>query len=181
MVSMKATKLTKSPPYKVCPVENNTNLNSIFCLLKGQKLILFLYLHFTWLCGSWHHQRILKKYPFWKCESCFPSEASKFTLVGKKLNLSLKYWFREAKIVFWMCYGTQKLSKYLLETIQTPFGENNNYWRGNIDKDRKCHAWKSIISGAFHRSKFWHISRKPAVIFSEWLFFQNCLVMPWAT
>ena len=46
----------------------------------------------------------------------------------------------EAKVVFWMCYGPQKLSKYLLDTIQTTFGEKNNYWRGNICKDRKFHA-----------------------------------------
>ena len=32
---------------KVCPIENNTNLNSIFCLIKVQKLILFFHLHFT--------------------------------------------------------------------------------------------------------------------------------------
>ena len=38
----------------------------------------------------------------------------------------------EAKVVFWMCYGPQKLSKYHLDTIQTTFGEKNNYWRGNI-------------------------------------------------
>ena len=64
---------------KVCPIENNTNLNSIFCLIKVQKLILFFHLHFTWLCGSWHHQRILKKYPFWKNDSWFSTEVSKFT------------------------------------------------------------------------------------------------------
>ena len=38
---------------------------------KVQKLCLFFYLHFTWLYGSWHPQRILKKYPFWKYASCF--------------------------------------------------------------------------------------------------------------
>ena len=32
--------------FKVCPIENNTNLNSIFCLIKSSK-ILFFYLHFT--------------------------------------------------------------------------------------------------------------------------------------
>ena len=46
----------------------------------------------------------------------------------------------KAKIAFWMCYGPQKLSKYHLDTIQTTFGENNNYQRGNIGKDRKFHA-----------------------------------------
>ena len=64
---------------KVCPIENNTHLHSLFCLLKVQKLILFFHLHFTWLCGSWHHQRIFKKYPFWKNDSSFFTEVSKFT------------------------------------------------------------------------------------------------------
>ena len=31
----------------------------------------------------------------------------------------------------------------------------------------------SFISGVFHRSEFWHPRRKPAVIFSKQLFFQN--------
>ena len=33
----------------------------------------------------------------------------------------------------------------------------------------------------FHRCKFWQLRRKPAVIFSKWLFFQNSLMMSWAT
>ena len=43
------------------------------------------------------------------------------------------------------------------------------------------HAWKSIISGVKYRSKFWYLRRKPAVMFSKWVFFQNSLVMSWAT
>ena len=39
------------------------------------------------------------------------------------------------KIGFWMCYGPQKYSKYQQNKIQTSFGENNNYQRGNIGKD----------------------------------------------
>ena len=42
------------------------------------------------------------------------------------------------------------------------------------------HAWKSIISGVKYRSKFWYLRRKPAVMFSKWVFFQNSLVMSWA-
>ena len=34
---------------KVCPIENNTNLDSIFDLVKVQKLLLFFYLRLTWL------------------------------------------------------------------------------------------------------------------------------------
>ena len=33
----------------------------IFYLVKSSENILFFYLHFTWLCGSWNYQRILKK------------------------------------------------------------------------------------------------------------------------
>ena len=42
------------------------------------------------------------------------------------------------------------------------------------------HAWKSIISGIKYRSKFWYLRRKPAVLFSKWVFFQNSLMMSWA-
>ena len=122
-----------------------------------------------------------KKLPFWKFVSCFPSTLWKLTSVRKKLNLSLKYWFMEAKVVFWMCHGPQKYSKYHLNILQTTFGENNNYYRGNNDKNRIFHAWKCIISEVFHRSKFWLLGRKPAVIFSKRPFFQNYLVMSWAT
>ena len=43
------------------------------------------------------------------------------------------------------------------------------------------HAWKCIISGVFHRSKFWHLCGKPAIIFSKWLFFKKSLMISWAT
>ena len=42
-------------------------------------------------------------------------------------------------------------------------------------------AWKYIILGAFCRSVFWHLRRKPAVVFPKWLFFQNYLVISWGT
>ena len=41
------------------------------------------------------------------------------------------------------------------------------------------HAWKCIISGLFCRSEFWHLLRKPALMFSKWLFFQNSLELSW--
>ena len=41
------------------------------------------------------------------------------------------------------------------------------------------HGWKCIILGAIRRSRFWHLRRKPSVIFSKWLFFQNSLVISW--
>ena len=56
---------------KVCPIENNTNLKSVFCLIKSSKFDLIFYLHFTWLCGSWHHQTILKNSHFEKMSAGF--------------------------------------------------------------------------------------------------------------
>ena len=58
---------------------------------------------------------------FWKYDSWFPSEDSKLTSVGNKLKLLLKYWFFEAKVGIWICYGPKKWSKYLVDTIQTTF------------------------------------------------------------
>ena len=58
---------------------------------------------------------------FWKYDSWFPSEESKLTSVRNKLKLSLKYWFFEAKVGIWVCYGPKKWSKYLVDTIKTTF------------------------------------------------------------
>ena len=83
---------------------NVTTLNSNYLMVYSSGNILFLYLHFTWLYGSWNHQRILKKHPFWKYDRWFSSEVSKVASVRNKLIMSLKYWFMEAKNVFRSCY-----------------------------------------------------------------------------
>ena len=67
--------------YKLCSVKKDTRLNQVFYLIKSSGIIFIFYLDFTWLYGSWHHQRILKKYPFWKHDSSFSSEVSKLTSV----------------------------------------------------------------------------------------------------
>ena len=54
---------------------------------------------------------------------------SKFSSVRNELNLTIKYDFMEAKIVFCVCHGPEKGSKYHLETVQTTFSEINNYYR----------------------------------------------------
>ena len=72
---------------------------------------------------------------FWKYDSWFPSDVSKLTSVWNKLNLSLKYWCIEARLVFCTCYGPKKLSKCHLGTIQTTFSEDSNYYRGNIGEN----------------------------------------------
>ena len=45
------------------------------------------------------------KLEFWKQDSWFPSDVSKLPSVWNKLNLSLKYWCIEARLVFCTCYG----------------------------------------------------------------------------
>ena len=68
--------------YKLCSVKKDTKINQVFCLIKSSEIIfIFFTWIYTWLYGSWHHQRILKKYPFWKHASWFSSEVSKLTSV----------------------------------------------------------------------------------------------------
>ena len=62
------------------------SISLFFSNEKFKKQILFFYLHFTWLCGSWKFQRILKKYWFWKCESWFPFEVAKLTSANYPLK-----------------------------------------------------------------------------------------------
>ena len=75
---------------------------------KVQNLFLYFHLHVTWLYGSWYHQKNLEKKAFWKYDSWFSSEVSKITSVGNKTNLSLIYWFLEAKYIFWISYGPKE-------------------------------------------------------------------------
>ena len=89
-------------------------------------MILFFYLHFTWLSGHKMIKEFLKNINFWKYDNTFSSELSKLTSVRNKLNLALKYWFMEAKDVCRICYGLKYWSKYHLNTINTTFSENNN-------------------------------------------------------
>ena len=100
--------------------------NSTFLIVKSSDMILFFYLHFTWLCGHEIIKEFLKNINFWKYDNCFSSEVSKLTSVRNKLNLPLKYWFMEAKDVCRICYGPKYWSKHHLNTIQTAFSENNN-------------------------------------------------------
>ena len=43
------------------------------------------------------------------------------------------------------------------------------------------YAWKCIISGLVCRSEFWCLRKKPTLVFSKWLFFQNSLGLSWNT
>ena len=51
---------------KVWGLENNTNLNSIFCLVKSSEMVLIFLPAFYLIIWVLTHQRILKKYPFLK-------------------------------------------------------------------------------------------------------------------
>ena len=44
--------------YKLCSVKKDTRLNQVFYLIKSSGIIFIFYLDFTWLYGSWQHQRI---------------------------------------------------------------------------------------------------------------------------
>ena len=125
--------------------------------------------------------KIFEKIDVLKIGEPVSSELSKLTSVRNNLNLTMKYWFMEAKIVFCVCHGPEKGSKYHLETVQTTFSEINNYYGEIFVKINFFHAWKCIISGVKYRSMFWHLRRKPALLFSKWLFFQNSLVISLAT
>jgi hypothetical protein len=63
-----------------------TILYSKFFIVKSSGIIQFFYLHFTWLCGSWNDQKLLKKLPFWRNDSWFSSEVSKSTSVKYPWN-----------------------------------------------------------------------------------------------
>ena len=68
-----------------------------------------------------------------------------------------------------------------LDTIQTTFSEHNNYYGGSIDENLFLSSLKMLyFSGSLPKSVL-TAQKKTAVIFSKWLFFQNSLVMSWAT
>ena len=60
----------------------------------------------------------------------------------------------EAKIVFCIFHCPERGSKYLLETIQTTFSENNNYYRAIFGKIDFSMPDNASFSGVKYRSKF---------------------------
>ena len=62
LIDMKiALKYALKMDHKDWPAKKVTIYFPIFYLVKSSENTLFFYLHFTWLCGSWNHQRVLKK------------------------------------------------------------------------------------------------------------------------
>ena len=93
-----------------------------------------------------------------KIDSWFSSEVSKLTSVRDKLNLSLKYWFMEAKNVFCVSHGPPKWSKYHLNTIQTTLSENSYYWRAlfvkiNFSMPENASFWELFAEVNFYTSE----------------------------
>ena len=43
----------------------------------------------------------------------------------------------------------------------------------------KMFVFSCIISEVKYRRKFWYLRRKPAVMFSKWVFFQNSFLLSW--
>ena len=144
-------------------------------------MCLFFYLHFTWLCGWWHHKRILKKKPFWKYDSWFSSKKSKLTLANYPWNdaFSCKEKINFHKYCLLIVIVLAKCTLYFIWRILQPFLRIMTYKKGNA-----C-----FLDLIFYRQIglflaeviFWHLSRKKSVIFSKWLFFQKSLMMSSAT
>ena len=102
----------------------------------------------------------------------------KLTSVWNKLNLALKYWFIEAKLIFCLC--PKWWSKCHLDTIQTTFSEHNNDYRGSIDENLFLSSLEILyFRGSLPKSVL--TAQKKTAIFSKQLFFQNSLVISWAT
>ena len=77
---------------------------------------------------------------------------------------------------FWGWKSSTYLRKYSLNTFK---------WHKSNIKNLLVKSSEIVfiiwqIKLISHRSYFWHLSRKPAVKFSKWTFFQNSLKMSWA-
>ena len=163
---------------KVWSIKNNTNLNSIFCLVKSSKIGGF----FTCILPDYVAHDITKE--FWK-NSHFENMRVVFLLRcqswlrwGKRL---ICHWNSWRQNLFFGCVMVPKIIKISSRYNAVNLVRTKTIRGAILVKIENFYAWKCIISGVFHRSKFWHLRRKSAVIFLKWLFFQNSLLMSWAT
>ena len=140
--------------HKVCSVKKETKLNQVFCLIKVQKSFSFSYLNFTWFYGSWHHKRILNKYPFWKHGSWFSSEVSKLTSVFYPQN----YAFSGIKNKYFnqnMPWLLTKLRFRHTKDLKMTVWSLNQYLRFLKDCDVVGKKWpKMVKKWAFMSHKF---------------------------
>ena len=61
VLNRKKEKLISTTKWKTGDPKRWTIYFPLLYLVKSSENILFFYLHFTWLCGSWNHQKVLKK------------------------------------------------------------------------------------------------------------------------
>ena len=83
--------------------KNMTQVNWKILLMKSFKKYFIFYLHYTWLCGSWYHNLILKKSPFENMTACFWSIKIHF---GKKWFLNI-----DSSIVIALQTGLKQIIK----------------------------------------------------------------------
>ncbi len=143
-------------------------------------MILSFYLHFTWLCGSWNHQRLFEKQTFWRNDSWFPLEVSKLTSVKYPWNQAFsgmkKNYFHQYCPI--LVIALTKCRLYCIQMIFWSLFGTITYPTDIFCFHESIFQWQiKLIS---YRSDFWHLRRKSVVIFSKWMFFQNSLVISWA-
>ena len=131
----------------------------------------------------WHMKspNNFKKQPFWKYDGWFSSEESKPTSVKYPWNHTFS---GMTKIDFHQYCPTifislTKCSQYFLQRIFLSFFGTITWPKDIFCFHESIFQWQiKLIS---YRSEFWHLRRKPALLFSKWPFFQNSLIIPWAT
>ena len=139
-------------------------------------MCLFFYLHFIWLPGWWHHKRILKKKHFENMTAGFLQRCqnSLWWITPEMILYKINFHKYCPLIVIVLA----KCTLHCIWRIVKPFLRTMTYKKGNVYfHDLIFYRQIRLISC---RSDFWHLRRKTAVIFSKWLFFQNCLGMSWA-
>ena len=138
------------------------------------------YLHFTWLHGPWNPQRIFERISiltiwqlvfFWGVKIYFGKLLLKWCIFRHG-----KIWFSQI-----MPFNNKLFSLNVVCIVSRWYFDH--LWGHDIHKNNFCFhesifQWQiKLIS---HRSEFWYLRRKPAAIFSKWIFFQNSLRMSWA-
>ena len=136
-------------------------------------MILFFYLHFTWLCG---HEIIFENMATVFLLRCQNSLRWEISLI---CHWNIDSWKQKMSVGYLMVPNIDQniiWIQYRLHLVRTITKIGQYWWKYFF-----LHAWKCIISGVFHRCEFWHLWRKPAIIFSKWLFFKKSLVISWFT
>ena len=78
----------------------------------------------------------------------------------------------EAKVVSWICYGPPKESKLCLDTIQTTFSENNNYYWAILEKSIFVMPENASFQGYFTEVSFDTSDQNQLSFFQNGYFFK---------